>query len=67
MDCLDVQQRASAATPDDTTRAMRVIDDRCSQLRDFIHEQLEDVWNALIRFVLDAKTLTINQSLPGRS
>jgi hypothetical protein len=65
--CSDVHKRTLTAAPDETTRAMRIIDDRCSELRKFIHEQLHEAWDALINFDFDAKSLTINQQLSGKS
>jgi centromere/kinetochore protein ZW10 len=63
----DVRRRILNAAPDETTRAMRIIDDRCSELRKYIHEQLHEAWAALIDFDLDARSLTIHRKLPGKS
>ncbi|EHK99828.1 putative Centromere/kinetochore protein zw10 like protein [Glarea lozoyensis 74030] len=60
----DVRRRISTAAPDETTRAMRIIDDRCSELRKYIHEQLHEAWAALIDFDFDANALTIHKKLP---
>ncbi|KAF4626360.1 hypothetical protein G7Y89_g11800 [Cudoniella acicularis] len=57
-----------AAIPSDTSvRAMRILDTRSFDLRAFIHEQFESVWNGLVQFDLDQRTLTVNKSIPSET
>ena len=48
------------------TRAARLLDDRCFDLRLYIHEQLSNVWQNLIHWNKeDKKILTINVTIEG--
>jgi centromere/kinetochore protein ZW10 len=46
-----------------STRAMRLLDTKCFDLRRLIHDQFTRVWNALIRVDFDQSTITINAQL----
>jgi centromere/kinetochore protein ZW10 len=49
-----------------TTRAIRLLDDRCFELRTFIHEQLTGVWQNLVYWDEgDKKRLTIRTAIEG--
>jgi centromere/kinetochore protein ZW10 len=48
------------------TRAVRLLDDRCFDLRRFIHEQLTGVWKDLVHWDTGEKTsLSINAAIEG--
>lgn len=49
-----------------TTRAVRLLDSKCFDLRAAIHDQFTIVWNGLIRVDYDANTITINKELPNQ-
>lgn len=52
--------------PIERTRALRLLDDRCFELRLFIHEQLTDVWKSLVSWNQgDKKSLTITAAVEG--
>lgn len=46
-----------------STRAMRLLDTKCFDLRRFIHDQFTQVWNTLIQVDFDRRTITINKEL----
>ena len=49
-----------------TTRAIRLLDDRCFELRTFIHLQLTGVWQNLVHWdEVDKKSLTIRATIEG--
>ncbi|KAH8804607.1 centromere/kinetochore protein-like protein zw10 [Xylogone sp. PMI_703] len=50
-----------------TTRAVRLLDARYSQLRDSLQTQLLTVWNSLVSIDKEQKCLTINQSLGSQN
>jgi centromere/kinetochore protein ZW10 len=50
-----------------STRAMRLLDTKCFDLRRFIRDQFTQVWNTLIQVNFDWGTITINkESKEGR-
>lgn len=51
---------------DKTTRAVRLLDARYSQLRDSLQEQLLTVWNSLVSIDEEQKVFTITQAVEGK-
>ena len=48
-----------------TVRAVRILDTKCFDQRQHIHEQFTKVWNGLVDVDPKQKTITINKELPG--
>jgi centromere/kinetochore protein ZW10 len=49
-----------------TTRAIRLLDDRCFELRSFIRDQLTGVWRSLVHWEKgDKNSLTISATIEG--
>lgn len=49
-----------------TTRVIRLLDDRCFELRSFIHEQLTGVWKNLVHWDRGDKTcLALSATIEG--
>jgi hypothetical protein len=42
---------------------MRLLDTKCFDLRRIIHDQFEQVWNALIKIDLEHSAITIHKQL----
>src|ERR1700712_4058065 len=50
-----------------TVRAVRIVDSKCFDQRNHIHDQFRGVWNGLVRVDFEQHSVTINKDLPGQS
>ncbi len=56
----------ATAPMEKNTRALRLLDTKCFELRNHIQIQFSIVWKALIRADLDNRVLTITKKLDGQ-
>lgn len=62
---LDAWRHLGEIPLEKTTRAMRLLDSRCFELRGLVHEQFSAIWKALVSVNLEQASITINKELPG--
>lgn len=61
---LDAWKLIAEVPAEKNTRAIRLLDQRCFELKAAAHEHLMTLWNHLILVDFDSQVLTINRTLP---